>query len=313
MPYRKNAENFFNHYSNKKENFYEDTGLLKSIDDIKRRSTKGPINQVKGYRLYATEKPTNPHSLHDILRTDVNYIIALGNPDQQLPYFEKEETYIYFKNNEKVQVQVEPIIIHQTNGLPHYKLHCAFEYYNDNIIRHEEKTFTLIHLNNVDDEICDSFYQELSSIVDQGILVHCPDGKGQTGQVIATLLALMDKNIESLFGTDNIDTIGKNIYKFITQLRCSCPGLIVTPEQLFQFLKQAINCKPLEIKAKKVEEKIEEVDGFVMMREAREIEGEVQQPKPGYFSSFKMSIFSRTPKLNNILATFNPYTSKLSP
>src|SRR5579883_2209599 len=107
----------------------------------------------------------------------------------------------------------------------------------------------------------------------EGILIFCNDGRGHTGVVIATLCSLLKENkenIEKIFATDDIFFIHKNILKFVNLLRCYRRGLIKEPEQLFQFLQDAIQYKKLEYQD--LMEHVDDTIGLLYDKEVEDVE-----------------------------------------
>lgn len=106
------------------------------------------------------------------------------------------------------------------------------------------------------------FHDELLKALkaNEGVLVHCMAGLGRTGQIIAELYTLandiIQKIIEKAFNAGepvNYAKIATEIGRIINSLRESRPGLILTEEQLLQFIENAITYLALQADCELIE------------------------------------------------------------
>ncbi|GEM_PF-6121967 len=263
--------------------FFE-TQLVCSNQDIHQRSPKSDLrnNKILKLPLYASRNPKKIKEkcdfFHEIINKKIQHIVAIGDSNE-LPYIQPGKKVKYSSNNISAHLNSQQLT--NTNGLSHYQLDCTVNVSIGETLAHDQKILTLTHISTKDnllelnEEALKQVYSDLSRRIkkNEGILIFCNDGRGHTGVVIATLCSLLKENkenIEKIFATDDIFFIHKNILKFVNLLRCYRRGLIKEPEQLFQFLQDAIQYKKLEYQD--LMEHVDDTIGLLYDKEVEDVE-----------------------------------------
>ena len=255
---------------------------------IDKQFTNWPINQIADSSIYAAAGMNNIHEfnpigfLYELIncdkqnQSDIHYIVALGQPHFDFfPYFSQPQKYkAKLPNGNEFTVEIDPDFINASSEFSYkYQLFCKITRLENNEIKSvETKTLNLFHINIEDGHTLDLDKHGLNTILDElllaldnnkGVLVHCRAGLGRTGQMIAQLIALRQNNLESLFESNDHQTILHKLNLFVNKMRKSRPGLIIAPEQLYKAFHNAVTFK--QIKKLKEEEALKRQQLFEKM------------------------------------------------